>query len=167
MRADVVDDEDVRVIELGCGAGFLLEAREAFGIRGEAWVNDLDGDVSREPRIPRLVDLTHPPCAERREDFVGTQHGAGGERHLVQPSGLTSSSRSRHSTGCIGAALSDTAAQNNSVKPAAIDPSNRIACLCSGSRKTASGHAFGAELVSSISGITYEPWVIALHATRP
>ena len=46
MRADVVDDEDVGVIELGGGAGFLLEARQAFGVRGEAGVNDLDGDVA-------------------------------------------------------------------------------------------------------------------------
>ena len=36
VRADVVDDEDVGVIELGGGASFLLEARKAVGIRGEA-----------------------------------------------------------------------------------------------------------------------------------
>ena len=76
VRADVVDDEDVGVIELGGGAGFLLEAREAVGIRGEAGVNDLDGDVAPESRVPRPVDLAHAAGAEGREDLVGAEPGA-------------------------------------------------------------------------------------------
>ena len=58
------------MIELGGGAGFLLEAQEAFGIRGKAGVNDLQGDVSPEPRVPRPVHLAHSARAQRGENFV-------------------------------------------------------------------------------------------------
>ena len=77
VRPDVVDDEDVGVIELGGGAGFLLEAREAFGIRGEAGVDDLDRDVTAEPRVPRPVNLAHAARAERRQ---GSRRARGGCR---------------------------------------------------------------------------------------
>ena len=39
-----------------------------------------------EPRVLRLVDLAHPARARRREDLVGAEAGAGGERHRERPS---------------------------------------------------------------------------------
>jgi hypothetical protein len=72
-----VEDEDVWVIELGRGSGFLLETRETFGVRGEAGMNDLQGDVSPEPRSPRPVHLAHPAGAQWREDLVWAEAGPG------------------------------------------------------------------------------------------
>jgi len=75
VRADVVDDKDVRVIELGGDARFLLESREAVGIRGEAGVDDLEGDVAPEPRVARPPHLTHATRAEERDDLVWAKPG--------------------------------------------------------------------------------------------
>ena len=94
MRADVVDDEDVGVVELGGGAGFLLEAREAFGIGGEARVDDLDRDFAPEPRVARPVDLAHAARAERREDLVGAELRSRGEAHAVCLPGSEEGARS-------------------------------------------------------------------------
>ena len=41
---------------------------------------DLDGDVSLEPRVARPVHLSHATRAERR-DLVGTEAYSGGECH--------------------------------------------------------------------------------------
>ena len=42
---------------------------------------DLDRHRSLEPRVPRLVDLPHPSCANRRQDLVGAEAGAAGKGH--------------------------------------------------------------------------------------
>ena len=41
---------------------------------------DLDRDRALEPRVLRLVDLAHPARADRRDDLVGAEAGAGSER---------------------------------------------------------------------------------------
>ena len=51
--ADFVNGEDVRMIQRGDRAGFLLEATEAIGVGGERRGQDLDGDVAAEARVPR------------------------------------------------------------------------------------------------------------------
>jgi len=75
VRSDVVDDEDVGVIELGGGTGFLLEAQEALGILCEAGVNDLDGDVASEPGVPCAVHLAHAAGPDPGNNLVGAEAG--------------------------------------------------------------------------------------------
>ena len=76
---DLVDRDDVGMGEGGGGAGLALEAPEPLGIGGEVLGQHLDGDVASEPRVPRPIDLAHPARAERRQDLVGAEAGAGGE----------------------------------------------------------------------------------------
>ncbi len=82
MRADVVDDENVRVVEGGRGARFLLKLpqRVRAGRRGEHF----DGDVPLQARIARAVHFAHPPGTNDAEDLVRTEPRAGGERHAYR-----------------------------------------------------------------------------------
>jgi hypothetical protein len=43
---------------------------------------DFDCDSAFEPRVTRSVDLAHPARAERRDDLVGAEAGAGRETHV-------------------------------------------------------------------------------------
>jgi hypothetical protein len=81
-RADVVDRHDVGMRERGDRLRFTLEPRGALGIGGEELGQDLDRDRAIEPRVARLVDLTHTAGAERTQDFVGTETLAGGDGHV-------------------------------------------------------------------------------------
>src|SRR2546427_375334 len=49
---------------------------------------DLDRDRAVESRVPGSVDLSHPTCAERREDLVRAQPCAWGEWHRGKESYL-------------------------------------------------------------------------------
>ena len=71
--ADIVDRADMRMIERGDRARFLLEATAAFGIGGQARRQDLDGDRAAKARVARLVNLAHPPGTDRRDDEVGAE----------------------------------------------------------------------------------------------
>jgi hypothetical protein len=42
---------------------------------------DLDRDLSAEPRIPRAIDLAHATRAKSGLDLVWTEMGAGNESH--------------------------------------------------------------------------------------
>src|SRR5205085_1459667 len=69
--------------ERGDGLGLALEAGERVGVRGQLRGEDLDRDLPVELRVARPVDLAHPARAERREDLVGTETGAGAESHEI------------------------------------------------------------------------------------
>ena len=60
-----------------------LEAGQRVGIGGDGLREDLDRDVAVELRVPRAVDLSHPARAQRREDLVGAEAGAGDEGQCV------------------------------------------------------------------------------------
>jgi hypothetical protein len=47
-----------------------------------AGLEDLDGHVPAEPRVPGAVDLSHPPCSQRVEDLVVAEPGACRESHV-------------------------------------------------------------------------------------
>ena len=53
--------------------GLPLEPREGVGVRGQVRRKDLDGDVPVELAVPRPVDFSHTPGADRPEDLVGAQ----------------------------------------------------------------------------------------------
>ncbi len=55
---------------------FQLEPPQPLRIAGKRSRQNLDCDVSREPRIARAIHLSHSAGAKRREYFVGTESGA-------------------------------------------------------------------------------------------
>ncbi len=78
VSAGVMNGEDVRVRERGDRLRLAFEARAPFGIAGEACGQDLDGDVTVEPRVVRAVDLAHPAGADGGDDLVRSEGCAGG-----------------------------------------------------------------------------------------
>jgi hypothetical protein len=65
------------VIQRGGGAGLLLESREAIDVGRKRGGQDLDRDVTPQPRITGAVDFAHAACTERGHDFVGPEASAG------------------------------------------------------------------------------------------
>ena len=65
--ADIVNRKDVWTVQRGRRAGFLLEAAEAISIDAEFGGQDLDGDVSAEPRVFRTINFAHPAGAPSGE----------------------------------------------------------------------------------------------------
>jgi hypothetical protein len=57
--------------------GLTLESRERGGISGKCRGEHLDGHFAIEPRIARAIDRAHGAGAERTDDFVETEPGAG------------------------------------------------------------------------------------------
>ena len=71
---------DVRMIQRRERLRFALEARQAIGIVRERIGQNLDRDLATERRVRRAIDLAHPAFADRRDDFVDAEAGAGSER---------------------------------------------------------------------------------------
>ena len=53
------------MIQRGQGPGFTVEAGQSLRIRGDRLGEDLDGDLSSEIRVGRLIDLAHATGSER------------------------------------------------------------------------------------------------------
>ena len=83
VSANVVDGADVRVVERGNGARFLLETAPRFRVAGERASQDFDGNGAIEPRITGAKDLAHSAFAKRSNDLVRTEPSAGVERHAT------------------------------------------------------------------------------------
>jgi len=81
LSADVVHGEDIRVVQRGGCAGFLLESTEAIDVGRKCCGEDFDRDITSESRIARTVYLAHAASAEGGDDFVGAETGAGSEGH--------------------------------------------------------------------------------------
>ena len=80
---EVVDRRDVGVIEPARRLRLLLEAPQPVGVGGEQRRQHLDRDLALEPLVARAVHLSHASRADRREDLVGTELGAGAQRHFT------------------------------------------------------------------------------------
>ena len=68
--------------ERGHRLGLAVETRERNGIGGKMRGQDLDRDESIELGIERPVYLAHAAGAERRDDFVRSETGSCGQRHV-------------------------------------------------------------------------------------
>jgi len=76
LRIEIVDGGDVRVIEFRERAGFVVETT-ARGIIGESAVmEEFDGDVTVEVRVPSKVHSTHAAAADLALDAVVTEFEA-------------------------------------------------------------------------------------------
>jgi hypothetical protein len=59
----------------------LLEPANPLGVGGKGLWKHLDSDITLEPCIARLPHFAHAPGTEMRRDFIGTDAGAGADRH--------------------------------------------------------------------------------------
>ena len=66
------------MVQRGEGLGFALKPREPLGVGGERLGQDLDRDVAIQLRVARAIDLAHAAGAERGQDLVRAEAGAGG-----------------------------------------------------------------------------------------
>jgi len=80
---DPVDGADVGMIERREQPRLACESGDSFRIADKQLWQYLDRDIARELRVARLVDLTHPSGAERRQDFVRTETRARGKSHRL------------------------------------------------------------------------------------
>jgi hypothetical protein len=72
VHSDVVDGDDVRMIESGSRARFLLEAAQAIYIFRGRGTNQFEGDVTTEPLVPGTINLTHTAGADLLQHLVMT-----------------------------------------------------------------------------------------------
>ena len=77
LPADVEQRADVRMVQPGDGLRFALEALLHFEVLGKVRREHLDGHRAVQPGIGRLVYLAHAAGADRRNDLVGPESGAG------------------------------------------------------------------------------------------
>ena len=82
LAADIVERADMRMVESGNALRLTLEAFSKHRIDSQRRRQDLDGNDTLESRIARFVDLAHPTSTERRQDFIRSESGSGGERHV-------------------------------------------------------------------------------------
>ena len=82
LAADIVERADMRMVESGNALRLTLEAFPKHRIDSQRRRQDFDRDDTLESRVARLVDLAHPTGAERRQDFIRSESGSGGERHV-------------------------------------------------------------------------------------
>jgi hypothetical protein len=78
-----IDRADVRMIEGGRGAGFLLEAENASGITREVRGKKLQRDLAPKPQLGREPHLAHPSCTDEGDDFVRAEPCARLEGHVL------------------------------------------------------------------------------------
>ena len=81
MRADIMYDEDVRVIERADSTSFLFKAMQPIGIGRESRRQDLDGDIAAQSRIARAIHLAHPARSQGSENLVWTKMSASSKGH--------------------------------------------------------------------------------------
>jgi hypothetical protein len=78
---DLVDGDDVGMAEGGGGLRLLDEAAASGVIMPSVGRQDLDRDRSPQPEVARPIHLAHAAGAERLDDFIRAETGAGRECH--------------------------------------------------------------------------------------
>jgi hypothetical protein len=76
-----VEHHDARMIEARDRPRLALEAGEAIGIARERLGQQLERNLTPEPRVLRPIQLAHAARAERRDDLVGSNAGAARHHH--------------------------------------------------------------------------------------
>ena len=79
---DPVDVRDVRMVERREHLRLAFESRQPLGIVGEQVGQDLERDLAAQLGVAGAVDLAHAARAKRASDLIGTEPGAGCERHM-------------------------------------------------------------------------------------
>ncbi len=71
--ADVVEDADVSVLQIGDGAGFAVEALAGFLVSGEVRSEHLERNQAVQARVAAFIHFPHAARSNEREDFVRPQ----------------------------------------------------------------------------------------------
>ena len=79
LRADVVNDADVGMLQCGDGFRFLLEAHLQIWVRRKMGGKDLNRYRALQPGVAGEIHFAHAAGAEQRLDFVWPQFGARGQ----------------------------------------------------------------------------------------
>jgi hypothetical protein len=77
LPSEIENRQDVGVGERRESLRLPLETRKCRRVFCQTLRKDLDRDFPIQPRIERPVDLTHPAGAERRQNLIGPEPGAG------------------------------------------------------------------------------------------
>jgi len=85
LLADVVQRADVRVIQRGDRLRFALEPVAPLRIVGEMRRQHFDRDRAVQSRVGCFVDLAHAAGAQRGDELVRSEFGAGLEWQLSPP----------------------------------------------------------------------------------
>jgi hypothetical protein len=70
VLALVVDSHDVRVAQLGCGAGLATEPLDEGLILGKVGAHDLERDLAIEALVQGDVDRRHPAVGQVRQHAI-------------------------------------------------------------------------------------------------
>ena len=81
VRADVVDGQNVRMIQEAGGPRLLFEPAQPVIVGSKRGGQNLDGDVSPQPRVAGPVDLAHSTGPQRTDDLVRSELGARLDSH--------------------------------------------------------------------------------------
>jgi len=95
---DAVNLRDVRMIERRERLRLALETHQAIGVEGKRLRQDLERNITIEPRVAGPVDLAHPASTERRREGVGPEPGSRRQHSSNHPASVM--------TGNIPAAIS-------------------------------------------------------------
>ena len=76
-----IDRGDARMIERGEHLRFPAKSRQPVGIGDDGGRQNLQRDVAIEPGVASAIHLAHAAGAEKTNDVVGTEAGAGGQCH--------------------------------------------------------------------------------------
>ena len=93
IRTDVVDLADVRMIQRGDGASFLLKPRAMLALE------PLDGDDAIQACVASLPDLAHAARANVRKNLIRAESVACVQRHGIQSSLSQGAKKSRLRNG--------------------------------------------------------------------
>jgi hypothetical protein len=61
------------MIERGQDERFALESRTTGSVRGKCFGQNIEGDISLQPRVARAIDLTHSANADTLVELVDTE----------------------------------------------------------------------------------------------
>ena len=81
LLAHVVHRADMGMIKLRDRAGLTVEALAKLGISRERVWENLDCDISIEPRVPGAIHLAHATDAEKRDNLVRAEASSGRKGH--------------------------------------------------------------------------------------
>jgi hypothetical protein len=81
LVSDVVQRANVGMIQRGDGARLTLEALFGLCVRRKMRRQNLDRNVSPQPRIARAIHFAHAPRAKGGLNLVGSEFRASGESH--------------------------------------------------------------------------------------
>ena len=69
--AEIVHDEDMRVVQAGRGSGFLMKPSQPIAVNGEIRRQELERHRPIELGVVGKIDLAHAARAQPRHQLIG------------------------------------------------------------------------------------------------